>query len=103
LAGATRRKAVAFYLHAAEYAKLPLSKFFKTPRIGAAARADIPTRRRKREPLEERGSPSEAQPSAADMKQRYLDLLMKRVESEEQLDEKLLDRIEALLGYQKPE
>ena len=34
------------------------------------------------------------------LKARYLDMLMKKVEGQDDMDENLLDRIEALLGYE---
>lgn len=37
--------------------------------------------------------------SAEALRVRYLDMLMKKVETQDELDEGLLDRIEALLGY----
>jgi hypothetical protein len=103
LDGTTKRKAVAFFLHAAEFAKLPLSPYFKTPRVGTAIAA-VGRRRKRNSDSAGTAPPAPSNGSGApDLRQRYLDLLMKKVESGDQLDEKLLDRIETLLGYRKAE
>ncbi len=104
LDGDTRRKAVAFFLHAAKFAKLQVSPYFKTPRVSAAAAAAGRKRKgRTAGDNGENGRPTIAPPSSEEgFRQKYIDLLMKRVESGDQLDEKLLDRIEGLLGYRKP-
>lgn len=100
--GDTRRKAVAFFLHAAKYGQVQTSPYFKTPRVGMAAAA-VGRKRKPRTPAPP--PPSEMpQQSAEDAnRQKYLDLLMKRLEESKggQLDGALLDRIEGLLGYQK--
>ena len=103
--GETRRKAVAFFLHAAEYAKIPLSPYFKTPRIKTAIAAAGKQRRKPKTPSSNGNGAHEppAPNSEEAMRQRYIDVLMKRVETEDKLDENLLNRIEALLGYRKPE
>jgi len=104
LDGETRRKAVAFFLQAADFAKIQRSPFFKKPRIKTAIAA-AGKQRRKRVGSADGNGNGEASPiqTPQDQRQRYLDLLMKRVESGDQLDEKLLDRIEILLGYEKKE
>lgn len=100
ISGDTLRKAVAFYLHAAKYAGHPISKHFKVPSFiartngsrssgarrpsGAAATIDLE---------------DETPPPPSDPKTRYLEMLMDKAASSDQLDTALLDRIEKLLGY----
>jgi len=102
--GETRRKAVAFFLHAASYAKIPLSPYFKTPRIKTALAAAGKQRRKRTETAgaDENGRAPVPSTEQAN-RQKYLDLLMKRLENGDGLDAALLDRIEGLLGYRKPE
>jgi hypothetical protein len=103
LVGDTRRKAIAFYLHAAKYAHLPLSPNFKAPRLRGNA---VGARRRTAPRIKEgEGNGVADQPKTPggtgdDLRKRYIDMLMKKAEASEQLDDKLLDRIEALLGYE---
>jgi hypothetical protein len=98
LTGDTLRKAVTFYLHAAKFANHPLSKNFKV-RSGYNRRPGNRQRQGSFEPLP---TPPPANPHETDAKARYLDLLLERAKTADgTLDEKLLDRIEKLLGYTK--
>ena len=101
LQGSTRRKAVAFYLKAAEYGKIKLSPNFRNPRERGRPKGS-----KTRKPKDSGGS----SPAAGDRQEppiapeeaqraRYVDLLMKRAESEDNLDTDLLDRLERLLGF----
>lgn len=104
ISGATLRKAVAFYLHAANFAGIPVSPFFKTP----SASGDASTGRRRRARAttpRENGSPptpptAPTPPSEEQLRTRYIDMLLKKVDTQEEMDEKLLNRIEALLGFE---
>jgi len=94
--GDTRRKAIAFYVHAAKFAELPLSPYWKSEG-GSAASAP---RKPRRQGQDDNGRPPLAAPSSGDVKQRYLDMLMKKAESADgPASKELLDRIERLLGY----
>lgn len=114
--GATLRKAQTFLLHGAAFAGLKLSPYFKTPRgvPGAAG----PRRQRKR--ATPRGSaaataavtpvtvPADtsltARPEATgdEMRLRYFEVLLKKVDSAEETDADLLDRIERLISVDRP-
>ncbi len=105
ISGATLRKAVAFYLHAANFAGISLSPFFKTP---TTSDNRTTTRRRRtrttvtKTPPEPDGTTSTSGRSASkteELRTRYIEMLMKRVDEQEEIDDRLLDRIEALLGY----
>jgi hypothetical protein len=102
IGGATLRKAVTFYLHAADFAGIPLSPFFKPPT--ASSEASAPRRRRTRTTRTPAPSPTpeptaSSSPTQDELRTRYIDMLMKKVDDQDQMDEKLLDRIETLLGY----
>jgi hypothetical protein len=97
--GATTRKAVTFFLHAAKFAGIELSPFFTAPRGAGAPRTGTAGRRRRSTSRSSDHDP----PPAQDAKQRYIDLLLKKAEGEETLDDKLLDRIERVIGVQAPE
>lgn len=98
LSGDTLRKAMTFYLHAAKYASHPLSKNFKV-QSGFS-------RTTRRKPANGGAAPdagaitTQDQQSSPpmDAKARYLDLLLEKAKSDSALDEKLLDRIERLIG-----
>lgn len=109
--GATLRKAETFFLHGATFAGLKLSPYFKAPR--GVQGASAPRRTRKR--TSGRGSSSPAVPpvlnegtsgspdaSADDMRLRYFDVLLKKVDSTDATDADLLDRIERLIGVERP-
>ena len=96
---APRRKAIGFFLKAAEYAEMPMSPHFK-----------VPPNRRKRTPRKLSGNtrhpsggdvPSLAtdQPTLASLRARYIEMLMKKADAQEDFDEPLLDRIERLLEF----
>lgn len=108
--GATLRKAETFFLHGATFAGLKLSPYFKAPR--GVQGASSPRRTRKR--TSGRGSTPPAAPpvahgtasggpdaSADEMRVRYFDVLLKKVDSAEEADGDLLDRIERLIGVDR--
>jgi len=95
IGGDTMRKAVGFYLGAAKYSGHPVSKHFKVPSFIARSSGT-----RRQSTVHDDHSEEQSQPMD-DPKARYLEMLMERAKSADgQLDEKLLDRIEKLLGYQ---
>lgn len=117
LSGETLRKAQTFLLHAAAYGQLKLSPFFKTPRgVGAAG-----GQRKARRPRQSKAGASQGAPTAPvtsmvepertirsddaaeDMRLRYFDVLLKRVDSTPagDVDDDLLDRIERLIGVEQ--
>jgi hypothetical protein len=103
----TREKAISFYLAAASYAEMPLSKWFKS-KAGAGAsprRPASPARRKaKRDTAAAATSThkpgSEAEQSDGDMRRMYFSLLLKKAEESTDLDAGLLDRIERLIGLE---
>jgi len=102
ITGTTLRKAVAFYLHAAEFAEIPVSPFFKSP--STSSEGGTSKRRKPRAPKPATPPPTptvvDQAPSAEQLKTRYIEMLLKRVEGQDDMDDKLLDRIEVLLGFQ---
>jgi hypothetical protein len=101
--GETQRKAMTFFLHAAKFAHVPISKNFKIP-SGYSRQV---SRRRGGPGAPQEGDDSNGMAPASsltDTKARYLEMLMEKAKTAEgQLDEKLLDRIERLLGYGQDE
>ncbi len=114
--GATLRKAQTFLLHGAAFAGLKLSPYFKTPRGVPGA----PGTRRPRRRAAQRGSaaatatvtpvtvttdaPAVLHPeaNADEMRLRYFEVLLKKVDSADETDTDLLDRIERLIGVDRP-
>jgi hypothetical protein len=101
ITGATLRKAVAFYLHAAEFAGIPVSPFFKPPSTSSEGRT---TGRRRTRTTAAKTVPAASQPAfpaidTEQLKTRYIEMLLKRVDEGGELDDKLLNRIETLLGF----
>lgn len=95
ISGASRTKAIRFFLFAADYAQIPKSPLWKVAKAtGSGARKG----RRGRPP----GSLNDTAPlpkqvSPKDMKQAYFDLLVEKAKATEDNTD-LLDRIERLLG-----
>jgi len=104
ITGATLRKAVAFYLHAATYAGIQVSPFFKTPstssEAGAARRRRPRTATRTTPPAANPPAVSGSAPTVEELRTRYIEMLLKRVDGQEDMDGDLLDRIETLLGFE---
>jgi hypothetical protein len=98
--GETRRKAVAFYLKAAQYAGVPVSRNWKTPRstVVRSAKRKASLRR-----VAGDGAmpPADATPKG-DLRRRYVEMLMAKAEAKDDPDDKLLDRIEAALQELEP-
>jgi hypothetical protein len=106
LGTAARAKAVTFYMHAAKFATLPLSKHFKGVSTGmgggAPRRRAVATRRRGQVGQLPPTSPSSASPSTTEeRKDAYFKLLVSLAETDKaegKVNEAILDRIEKLLG-----
>lgn len=108
LGAPTRDKALSFYLAAANYASLPLSKWFKSkPGAGGSTRR---TTTRRAKPA---GSPAAANPQTRALRrkdpaastdqtrrQQYFDLLLTKAQESDAADTGLLDRIERLIGLE---
>lgn len=101
--GSTLRKAIAFFINAAAYAELPVSPHFKIPPVrGADGKPAV----RKPKPGKNAGAAEEGEGTQAatptpssDLRSRYIEMLLDKAQSQEQMDAELLDRIETLLGY----
>jgi hypothetical protein len=93
VSGSTRRKSIAFFLAAAKFGEVPVSRHFKTPK-----RASTNGAATKRKPKKQDDPPPPpATPTAMDdPKKAYVDLLLKK--ASEELDPELLDRIERVIG-----
>lgn len=108
--GATLRKSETFFLHGATFAGLKLSPYFKAPR-GVQGGASTTRRPRKRtaprgqtapvitDPAD-KAAPSTESP-ADEMRLRYFDVLLKKVDGSGETDADLLDRIERLIGVER--
>jgi hypothetical protein len=105
--GETVRKAIAFFLNAARFAKIELSPHFPQTRPGGGGRGGPrtgtrrTTRTRNRNQGQRDSDDEEQLPPTSDAKSRYVDLLLKK--AEEEMDEALLDRIERVIGVQAPD
>jgi len=98
------RAAIAFFLHAASDAEIPVSPHFKIPPVRSGngkpvVRRTKSTTKGKADGGQTPPAPLPADPSA-DLRTRYIDMLLKKVEEQDQMDGELLDRIETLLGYE---
>jgi hypothetical protein len=103
LSASTREKALSFYLAAATYAGVPLSKWFKTSSGSGAQRRAAPPRKKSVVMLGERKSlanTKSAQESSegGNMRQQYFNMLINKATTAETVDTDLLDRIEKLLN-----
>ena len=102
VSGSTLRKAIGFFLRAAEYAQLPLSPHFKTPPV---PRRSPTTKQAAAKVSPPNDPPAEVGPDSAtsSLRSRYIEMLMNKADSQEDLDTNLLDRIEGLLEFASPE
>ena len=100
VSGSTSRKAIAFFLKAAEYAEIPMSPHFRTPPVSRRPPKRKATRTNKdTDAANADGPDAEDADTMSSLRVRYVEMLMKKTDSAEQLDEKLLDRIERLLHF----
>lgn len=96
--GSTLRKAITFFLKAAEYADVEVSPLFGTPRAGAGS---TPRKPRKTPEPKTRDHVNQQTPYEMDaLRVRYVEMLMTKAQ-EEGDNAELLDRIERLLGYEE--
>ncbi|MGH7564445.1 MAG: hypothetical protein ACREK5_08480 [Gemmatimonadota bacterium] len=99
ISGDTKRKAIAFFLKGAAYSKVKLSPHWKTPASAPSEPRTRRTRRRTRkaaEPVMENGKPT-----GDDLERKYIEVLMDKVKEQDQMDDKILDRIESMLNRRK--
>jgi len=102
ITGASRTKAIRFFLSAIDYAGLPKSPLWKVAKSSPSS-PRRPGRPRGQRPSGGDGASGGSSSGATgggkpkDMKQQYFDLLLKKAESSDGLDADLLDRIERLL------
>jgi Family of unknown function (DUF5343) len=96
--GSTRAKSIAFFLSAARFGDVPVSPHFKTPKRAAANGGA--SKRRKPKPADTPPPPSPASepPPIDQAKAAYIDMLLKKADSEEEMNSDLLDRIERVIG-----
>lgn len=99
--GATTRKAATFFLHAADFAGIEVSTFFKSSRASSSGSRSTGTRRRARPQRAREPDPGTVPQADTDPKARYIDLLLKKAEQADgDLDTNLLDRIERVIGVE---
>ncbi len=91
--GSTRRKSIAFFLAAAKFGEIEVSKLFKTPkRVSSNGNAKRKAKKQAADP-----SPAPPPPAASDdPKRAYVNLLLKK--ADEEMSPDLLDRIERAIG-----
>jgi hypothetical protein len=102
LSASTRDKALSFYLGAAAYAEVPLSKWFKTS-TGSGTPRRAPARRKKAAApgAAVKHTNSEQDGDTPDnMRKQYFKMLLDKATAAETVDTDLLDRIEKLLGVE---
>jgi hypothetical protein len=105
LSASTREKAISFFLQAANYAGVPLSRFFR-PSVASATGPQPARSRAPRRPQNKGTSqtPKVTPPATPlpvtmdDMKKQYFGVLLEKAQSSETPDAELLNRIERLLG-----
>lgn len=101
LGGETMRKAVAFFLTAAEQGDVPVSSHFRKAKVASGKPAGSRVAPSRKAPKQTKVDPGVTPPTppvsqATDPKQRYVDLLLKK--AEEDMSDELLDRIERVIG-----
>lgn len=101
--GSTRRKAIGFFLNAAEYAEIPMSPHFKVPSVPRKSAPRKTARKGKKPDGGDVPPPSKDSPTISSLRARYIEMLMKKVDTQDDLDDPLLDRIERLLDFPEEE
>jgi hypothetical protein len=96
----SRRKAATFYIHAAQFAGIPLSPHFKTGRTASGSTSARRPRRRRAAPATPAAGQDSPKPAANDMRQAYFELLLEKAKNSDQHSPDLLDRIERLIGIE---
>jgi hypothetical protein len=94
ITGASRTKAIRFFLFACDYAGLPKSPLWKVAKKAPSSGGRRAGRRPRGEPS---APPTPSSARTSSHRDRYLDMLLKKAEESEELNEVLLDRIEKLL------
>jgi hypothetical protein len=98
--GSTRGKSIAFFLAAAKYGEVAVSQHFKTPKRTSSTNGSGPRRKPKGQTPPPADPPNPPAATSLDKaKADYVDLLLKKAGSEEQMDADLLDRIERVIGF----
>ncbi len=99
ISGSTVRKAIAFYLAAAKYAKLDVSPHFTMPRTSASSSGS----RRRRSTKPEPEGPTDTADPMTDLRTKYVETLLEKfAQSNGEVDAELADRIERLVGFEAP-
>lgn len=103
VSGDTKRKAITFFLNAAQFAGVPVSPHFKMPRSGSSTpRARTTNGQRRTKRRSQTGSSRTSTPTAPSMdslRTKYVEMLLEKADKTDELDSELLDRIESLLGF----
>jgi hypothetical protein len=99
--GETRRKAIAFYLKAAAYAGVPVSRNWKPPR-STVVRSTGRKVGSRRTAGDQTDPTVNSHPPKGDLRRRYVEMLMAKAEAKDEPDEGLLDRIEKALQELEP-
>ncbi len=97
--GSTRRKAIGFFLKAAEYAEIPMSPHFKVPAVRRKRAPRKPTGNTRQPGSGDGPTPETDHPTVSSLRARYIEMLMQKVDAQDDLDDPLLDRIERLLEF----
>jgi hypothetical protein len=98
--GETRRKAVSFYLKAAQYAGVAVSRNWKAPRSTVVRSAKRKAGQRRT--AGEEAAPTNSHHPKGDLRRRYVEMLMAKAEAKDDPDGALLDRIETVLKELEP-
>lgn len=97
--GSTRGKSIAFFLAAAKYGDVSVSQHFKTPKR-TSSNGSSPKRKPKGKTPPPADPPTPPATTSLDKaKSAYVELLLKKADSEDQMDSDLLDRIERVIGF----
>lgn len=100
ISGSTVRKAIAFYLAAAKFAKLDVSPHFSMPRTSTTTGG---TRRRRTSKAVTSEEPRPTGDAMTELRTKYVETLLEKfAQSDGEVDADLADRIERLVGFQTP-
>ena len=109
ISGTTVRKAVAFYLNAARFAKMPLSPYFRAARTGGRPPSSTgTTRRRPRKPASTTAETTDLDSGTPDprnrhsLREEYIAMLMERARAKQEDDPDLFDRIQQEIDKIEP-
>jgi len=99
VSGDTLRKAMTFYLHAAEFAGLPISRYVKLRKVAPRRPPMAPRRLRPGTPAPSAADLHVPPELTAELRKEYDSKLMERALADGEPNAELLNRIERLLGY----